>query len=146
MNALVSVDARKGELVVSSYSQTTAGFWVMNGGFERIGEDAPAAELGSAVARCLAASESGVELPPRSGLSPFQAVLDALSLSSYAQYMKGAKSVGVAATARGVSITPKKNGGSRSGFLEIDDLTEELEDSRPEQLGAAVLRALHQAQ
>lgn len=146
MNALVSVDARRGELIVSSYSRTTAGFWVMNGHFERLDAGASAADLGSAVARRLSDSESGVYLPPRSGPSPFRPVLDALGVSSYAQYMKGASSVGVAVTEGRLAVTPKRNGGSRTGFVEIDDLTEQLGGVSPMELGEAVLRAFEHSQ
>lgn len=136
-----TVDQRAGELIVCSYSKTTAGFWVMNGHYERLPSDVDDEHLGATVLAALAASEHGVAVPPRTG-TPFDPVLRELRLRSYGRYMIGTAQVGVSRTRDGVTVTPKHNGGTRQGFTEIEAEAEVIPDPGNASLAAVVHRNL----
>lgn len=88
---LASVDRRDEEFVVTSYSQSPAGFWQMNGHFRCVPSDAEVEDLGRTVLEALKASN---RIPVEAdGRSPFVPVLRDLGLRNYSQYMKGATSV-----------------------------------------------------
>jgi hypothetical protein len=114
-----TVDHRAGELIVCSYSQTTAGFWIMNGAVDRLPDEVDDDQLGTAIITALDSSEHGVPLSPGTG-TPFSPVLRALGIRSYGRYMTGTAQVAVSRTAEGVLVTPKHNGGTREGFTEIE--------------------------
>ena len=113
-----TVDRRAGELIVCSYSKTTAGFWVGNRHHKRlpvaVGDD----ELGAAVVAAPDHSEYNAALPPRDG-TPFDPVLRELGLRSFGDYMTGTAQVGISGALDGISVTPKHNGGGKVGFTEI---------------------------
>jgi hypothetical protein len=142
MKQLATVDSRKGTLVVSSYSRTIPGFWIMNGTFVTMHADGDEQSLGQAVFDALDASTDGLAPPSRNGPSPFAGVLRDLGLSSYGQYMEGAVSVGVCREGEGLVVTPKRNGGVSSGFVEMCEKALLLDGSEPVALARAVRKAL----
>jgi hypothetical protein len=138
-----TVDRRSGALIVCSYSKTTAGFWIMNGHYDRLPDDIDEEHLGVAVLTALDASKHGVAVPSRTG-TPFDPVLRELGLRSYGQYMTGTAQVAVTAL-DGVTIAPNHNGGTRQGFTEIEADTEVIHDPRSISLAAGVHRGLARA-
>ena len=61
MGQLASVDLRQGEYIVSTYSQTAKGTWVLDGTPARLPESTSAEQLGVAVREALAQSRVGVD-------------------------------------------------------------------------------------
>jgi hypothetical protein len=112
-----SVDHRKSEYIVTSYTQTDAGFWQMNGHFSRLRSSAVPDDLGQAVLSALDASNRLPLTHTGASESAFAPVLEELGLKTYTQYMKGTLSVSVEIAEGDVlSITPMRNGGAREGF------------------------------
>jgi hypothetical protein len=146
MTKLASVERRKGEFIVTSYTQTPPGFWQMNGHFSRVPSDADARDLGQALLDALDASN---QIPLRdidASNDSFAPVLEELGLKNYAQYMKGAVSVSLEVDNDDVlKITPMRNGGAREGFIEIADEARVLVDRSAGSLGSAVELAMAQA-
>jgi hypothetical protein len=144
MRQLATVDRRKGELIVCSYSQTVPGFWIACDPFFRLPGDADDTQLATALLDALGSSRHNVS-PPRKGVTPFDPILRSLKLTSYAQYMRGTLSVGVMRNSRQVIVTPKLNGGARTGFTEMLDQAETLNDPSALVMSQAVRRALARA-
>lgn len=137
------VDLRRKEYIVWSSSQTVSGIWRMNGAFRRVAGTAPAAELAEAIDWALAQSRTGApDLTTRRGPVPFQPVLDALNLSSYASYTRGTRSTAVERDGEVVSVIPYRNKGPREGFAAALDEAIRLERPVPAQLAEAVVQAL----
>jgi CDI immunity protein len=139
----VSVDRRKAEFIVTSYTQTPPGFWQMNGHFSRVPCDAEATELGHAVLEALDASNRITLRDVDASSNSFAPVLAELGLRNFAQYMKGAVSVSVKLGDDDIlRITPMRNGGAREGFVYITDKVRVVEDRSVEALGIAVQDAM----
>lgn len=144
-HAHATVAARRDSLIVSSYSQTTAGFWVGNGAFEILDRDVGDDLLGEALKRALAESRTAVPVPDWSVL-PIAPILTALGLKSVATYMKGTTEVSVT-VGESMTLTPTRNGGTRQGFVEILSARVSLDrESEPAVLGRAVREALSLAE
>jgi hypothetical protein len=136
---LASVERRKGEYIVTSYTQTQPGFWQMNGHFSRLPLHTTAEELGLALLAALDASNRIALRDVDASADSFAPVLAALGLKNYAQYMKGATSVSLEIGDDDVlRATPMRNGGAREGFVEIADRTRLLADHAAGALGTAV--------
>jgi hypothetical protein len=143
MRQLAHVDLRRGEYIVWSSSRTVNGMWVMNGRFRRLPKDTGASELGAAVEWALSGSTEGVPQPPlRDAPSPFQPVLDALGVPSYAKYMAGTRSTTVERDGRGLAVTPHRNAGARGGFVPMADEALHLDEPDTETLGTSVAEAV----
>jgi hypothetical protein len=145
---LASVDLRQGEYIVSTYSKTPAGFWVLDGTPARVPQESSADELGTVIRNALGQSREGVDGPGRDG-EPAQPLLDLLGLPDYSTYAKGTRSVEVyvepSGEAEAVEITPKRNEGSRRGFTPIDDEMRAFTYDSPSQLGIEVIKAFDKA-
>jgi hypothetical protein len=141
VNQLAQIDLRHGELIVTSYSRTTAGFWVMNGKYARLRAGVDDHELGHTVDQALSASRDRVPVPPRRGPLPFAPVLDELQIDSYGSYMRGVRSVQVARSDAVVELMPMRNEGAQGGFVEIVENAEQLGSTSIEELGGAIRRA-----
>jgi hypothetical protein len=140
---LVNVDLRRGSLVVSSYSTTTAGFEVMNGWFVSLGGDVTDEALGGAVREALSHCRHDVPVPPRDS-NPIAPLLEGVGVKSWAQYAKDVKAVSVRSNDT-LTIVPTENRG-RDGFVEISDKTIPLAaGASAAELGKAVRNALAQA-
>jgi hypothetical protein len=76
-------------------------------------------------------------------------MLEMLGLPNYSVYMRGTKSVGVYSERdveqEMIEVTPKKNGGGRSGFTPIPERAQTFDYDSPEQLGEAVIAAFEHA-
>jgi hypothetical protein len=145
---LANVDLRQGEYLVSTYSRTAGGFWVLDGTPTRVPQETPPAELGKVIRAALDQSRDGLDDPGRDG-NPAQPLLDLLGLPDYASYAKGTRSVEVYLEGSNdketVEITPQRNQGGRKGFTPIDDETRTLTYESPEQLGTEVIKAFDKA-
>jgi hypothetical protein len=141
---LASVDLRQGEYIISTYSKTSAGFWVLDGTPARMPQESPADELGTTIRNALDQSREGLDNPGRDG-KPGQPLLDLLGLLDYATYAKGTRSVEVyvepSSEGEAVEVTPQRNEGSQDGFTPIDDEMREFTYNSPLQLGIEVIKA-----
>ncbi|HEV7651438.1 MAG TPA: hypothetical protein VGP26_25075 [Actinophytocola sp.] len=141
---LASVDLRQDEYIVSTYSKTAKGLWVLDGTPTRLPQGSAADELGMAVLEALARARAGLDDPTRDS-EPARPLLDLLGLPDFATYAKGTRSVEVYRDGETVEVTPKRNTGGRAGFTPIDDGMETFAYDSPKQLGAAVVNAFVKA-
>ena len=141
MSDSVSVDWRRGEWFVASFSKTVPGFWVMNGWLRRLDGGESDAAIGAAVTEGLDASEVGVEPPGRDD-NPAAPLLRMVGLRSYGAYMRGTRSLSVRREGEAVTVEPMRNEGSRGGFTYLPDRAEVLDEPSEEILGRAVRDAL----
>lgn len=128
---------------MSSWSNTE-NFWITNGWFTILDAETDDLALGQAIREALSRTEPGIPTPSRAELSKKSPVLKALGLRSENAYMEGTGSVDVLGKngAPNLEVTPHENEG-RSGFISIADAREQVpRDVPPEQLAAAVRRAL----
>ncbi|MGI8647077.1 MAG: hypothetical protein ACR2JX_02435 [Mycobacteriales bacterium] len=148
MRKLANVDLRQDEYIVSAYSKTSAGFWVLDGTPTRVPQESLADELGAVISHALSQSREGIDVPGRD-VKPAQPLLNLFGLPSYAAYARGTRSVGVYVEPSGegesVEITPKRNEGSRRGFTPIEDAMRTFTYDSPLQLGIEVIKALDKA-
>src|SRR3979490_2391530 len=91
---LAGVDLRQGEYIVSTYSKTAKGLWVLDGTPARLPQDSPADQLGVAIRAALAQARVGVDEPTRDS-DPARPLLDLLQVPDFATYAKGTRSVEV---------------------------------------------------
>jgi hypothetical protein len=143
---LAGVDLRQGEYIVSTYSRTAKGLWVLDGTPARLPQTSADDELGLAVDVALGASRGGLDDPTRDS-EPARPLLDLLGLADFASYAKGTRSVEVYRETDGdtVEVTPRRNSGGRTGFVPIDDEMVSFGYDSPKQLGAAVVNAFQKA-
>lgn len=145
---LASVDLRQGEYIVSTYSRTAKGLWVLDGTPARLPQTSADDDLGLTVHEALGRSRSGLDDPTRDS-EPARPLLELLGLADFATYAKGTRSVEVYRETAGdrgtVEVTPKRNSGGRSGFVPIDDEMVTFGYDSPKQLGAAVVNAFRKA-
>lgn len=139
-----TVDHRAAELIVRSYSRTTAGFWVTNEQYARLPDSVDDDELGTSIIAALDASEHDVPVPSWSG-RPLDPVLRELGLRSFGRYMTGTTEVSVTRSSAGVTVTPMHNGGAKAGFTEINTDTETINDRSASTIAATVRRGLCRA-
>jgi hypothetical protein len=148
MRKRANIDLRQAEYIVSTYSKTLPGFWVLDGTPVRVPQESSADQLGAVIRNALDQSREGVEEPGRDG-KPAQPLLDLLGLPDYATYAKGTRSVGVYVEPSGegevVKVTPKRNEGTRRGFTPIEDEMRTFTYDSPSQLGIEVIKAFDKA-
>jgi len=140
----VNVYKRESELIVASYSTTTAGFWVMNGWLRQVRAEADDGDLGAAIMSALDASENDIDMPAPTS-NPDAPLLKMLGLRSYGAFMIGTQCVRVTRDGGAMQIPPKRNGGGRDGFTELTDRTERLETPTAQRIGTAVRDGLQKA-
>lgn len=90
---VAQIDERAGKLIVSSYSQTTSGLWIMNGWFQVVDADVDDTTLGGVLVEALARSENEIPKPSREELRAGydKPILRALGLRSTGRYIEGTK-------------------------------------------------------
>lgn len=140
----MNVYKRESELIVASYSKTTAGLWVMNGWLRQLHREADDEGLGAVLVSALDASESEIEVPVVDP-NPDAPLLRMLGLPSYGVFMVGAQCVRVNRDGGTIHVTPKRNAGGWKGFTELTDRTEQLETPTPQRIGTAVRDGLQKA-
>lgn len=138
------VDLRKGEYIVSVYSQTGMGVWVLDGTPERVPQETTPAQLGTMINDALDRSHSGLPELNRDS-KPAQPLLDLLGVRDYVTYAKGTRSVDVHREDDIVRVTPSHNEGGRRGFTPIKDARVRISTPSAEQLGEEVLKAFTKA-
>lgn len=116
----------------------------MNGWYRILQDDVDDVTLGLSVFEGL--SHSGTAAPALTSDSPLPIapVLAALQLKSYAQYIRGVRSVGISANGT-LEITPKRNEGTRRGFTPIESAALTIHATEDGALGEAVRQALELA-
>lgn len=135
----VSIYLRRGTFWVCVNSTTVDGFLVGDG-FEAVEDSASDVALGEAVLRARGAAREGVPNPPRTGPSPFLAVLQAAGTKSWAQFVKGTRVVEVEFEADCVNVVPLRRDGA--GWSDWREATVVVDDVDAGRLGAAVREAL----
>jgi hypothetical protein len=141
---LVGVELRQGEYIVSVYSRTPKGVWVLDGMPARLSASVPADHLGTTIRNALDRSRVGVDELTRDS-DPARPLLDLLKLPDFATYAKGTRSVEVYRDGETIEVTPQRNEGGRHGFTPIDEETQTLVNISSEQLGAAIIGAFDKA-
>jgi hypothetical protein len=145
---LVGVDLRQGQYLVSTYSRTPKGVWVVDGLPALFTEDTPADMLGVAIHEALERSRQGIPELSRDS-DPARPRLDLLGLPDYATYAKGTRSVEVYSKLSDdgdtIAVTPTHNQGPRKGFTPIKQERQTFVYTSPEQLGTEVLKAFTKA-
>ena len=141
MTARANVDARHDQLIVASYSKSVAGYWVMNGWYRILDREVDDATLGLAVFDALARSDTAAPALPPEGPLPIAPLVAALHLKTYAQYIRGVRSVGIRGNGA-IEITPTRNDGTRRGFTPIESATVTINTPDNRELGHAVRQAL----
>lgn len=144
MGQLASVDLRQSEYIVSTYSQTAKGTWVLDGTPARLPDSTSAEQLGVAVQTALTRSRAGVDELTRDS-EPARPLLDLLDLPNFATYAKGTRSVEVYRDGDTVEVTPRRNEGGRRGFTPLDDETRTFTETSTERLGTEVTEAFSKA-
>jgi hypothetical protein len=140
----VNVYKRESELIVASYSKTTAGFWMFNGWLRQVRAETDDGGLGAAIMSALDASENDIDTPAPNS-NPDAPLLKMLGLRSYGAFMIGTQCIRVTRDGGAMQITPKRNGGGRDGFTELTDRTERLETPTAQRIGTAVRDGLQKA-
>jgi hypothetical protein len=140
----VSVVVRNDDIFVTSSSQTVDGFWVDNGSVERLPGDTTDEELGSAVLRARARSETGVE-NPRGEAPGLAALLAAAGVSSWAEFSKGLRSLSMYFHDAGAVVYPYRNNGPRKDHTPILEATETFTELDPTTIGRTARRGLERA-
>ena len=140
----VNVYKRESELIVASYSKTTAGLWVMNGWLRHVHQETDDEGLGAVIVGALDASENDVDVPVVDP-NPDAPLLKMLGLRSYGVFMVGTQCVRVNRDGGTIQVTPKRNGGGRNGFSELTERTELLETPTARQIGTAARDGLQRA-
>jgi hypothetical protein len=95
MKRTVGIDARGNQLIVLSYSLTTAGFLRWNNWFVVVSADIDDRALGAAVLDGLSNASENMPLREEDRLAkPLAPVVEAVGLKTYAQYRKSLRGVG----------------------------------------------------
>jgi hypothetical protein len=144
---LASVDLRRGEYLVSTYSKTIPGFWILDGTPTRLPQESSPSQLGEAIRAALDKSRQGVEGPGIEG-KPGQPLLDLLGLPDYSTYAKGTRSVEVYLDSdreETVEVTPNRNEGGNQGFTPIEEELRTFTYESPAHLGTEVIKAFEKA-
>jgi len=133
-----SVDARGSSVFVIPISKDPDGIGWFSEPVRTLDERASAEALGAAVREAL-----GLSLTVASrGTDSLGPTLRAAGVRSWAQYVKGLRSVHVAREGDEITVMPQENRGARHGLAGLTDQTETLESPSSEALGTAVKRAL----
>ena len=143
MSKLVGIYERKGQLFISPYHKTKAGFWIGGENTVTVNRDDIAA-IANATVAALSESREGVPTPPRD-FDPTASLLAAAGVASFGTFAKSAKSITVEVTDGIIEITPDRNRGAREGFVPMLEKKAQFQESDP-QLGIAIIAALEVAE
>lgn len=143
MNKLVGIYERKGQLFISPYHKTEAGFWIGDEKTVTVDRNNVAA-IADATFAALSESREGVPTPPRD-FDPVASLLSASGVASFSTFAKTAKSIAVELIDGVIEITPDQNKGSREGFVPMMDKKVCLPDGDPN-FGMAIVAALEVAE
>lgn len=131
---------RKGMLYVNSLCTTTVGIWMLTPPVLAVDKD-NLDGVGRAIMECLLASKGGVP-HPKVFTNLVAPLLEVAGVKSIGAFEKLAKCVQVRMDDGGrVTLTPTRNGGSREGFVDLNDKAVVSLNSG-EALGAAAVAAL----
>src|SRR5438105_16412 len=134
MAGMVSIHER-GALIVMCYSDTPAGYGLINDGYVILPRDASAEQIGDAVLHASLRCQDEVSASSRRD-DPHRALLNELGLSGHHEYMRDAKAVH-AHFSDELKIIPTRNAGP-DGFCEIPDCAAIIDDPNPSEIGGAV--------
>jgi hypothetical protein len=144
-----AVDQRGKDLILSSYSLTSAGFFILNDTMRRATSDIDVDRLGALVQQMLNASERLVETPSPADypLASERHRFKLAGVRSRKAYHENCVSVYVdeANEEDSLVVVPTHNLGSRAGFEALPDLSLTVRSGGPPALGRAVRECLARA-
>ena len=123
MMRMASIYRRQGKDYVTASSRTRDGFWLEEGPVDLLDAGDPA--LAEAVRSALARSRHGIAAP-KDWSSHRNRVAEAAGLKRFSAFAKGTALVSVKGEAGQLRIMPHRNGGSRNGYLGLEDQALEL--------------------
>jgi hypothetical protein len=138
MTGFVEVVIRRKQVWVFAYARTVDGFWVASDLIGPLDSDLEADQLGKAVMAASRRSRTGVPTPDVDSLSRPSIVVTATGARSFAEYVKGVKSVNVEFDRHLVTITPTANRGARGGLVPLIEHALTVEHVSDVALGSAV--------
>jgi hypothetical protein len=141
---LAEVAMRNGYFFISSYSQTTDGFWTRNNDILTCTVTSSEDYLGEVVLATLTHSRVNIATPPQQSRRP-DPLLKAAGVGSYSEFMKRTRIVQVERTNDQLTVTPTRNLGSREGFAPLDHKQLTVTIENPRVVGNAILRAFDDA-
>lgn len=109
---------RRGKDYVTASSRTRDGFWLEEGEVDVL--DAGASGLADSVRSALARSRHGIRAP-KDWSSHVNRVVEAAGLKRFGAFAKGTALVGVEEKNGSLRVMPHRNGGSRKGYVGIQD-------------------------
>lgn len=115
---------------VTASSQTRDGFWLVEGSVAVL-EVGASARLADAVRSALSRSRVGI-LAPKDWSSWTNRVTEAAGYKRFSAFAKGTSLVSIAEEAGTLRIQPSRNGGSREGFVGLEDQTIEIAQDSPD--------------
>ena len=141
-----SVHLRGERLIVISESQTTAGFWMANGGFEDVPSSVDDEGLAASIERMLAMTAHDVPVPDwrvKPQPNPLAPVYSAVGVRGWRAFAGRALLVSVSADGAGaMKVTPwKREQRPRAAFEPLPSDSEDLDSPNQAELGAAVRQA-----
>jgi hypothetical protein len=138
MTGLVEVVLRRKQVWVFAYAQNVDGFWTASDVIGPLGSDLEDDQLGKAVMAASRRSRTGDPTPDVDSLSRPSIVVTATGARSFAEYVKGVKSVNVEFDRNVVTITPTENRGARGGLVPLIEHALAVEHVSDTALGSAV--------
>lgn len=145
---MVDVDLRQGQYLVSTYSKTPKGVWVVDGLPTFFPDDTTPDVLGAAIREALERSRAGIPELTRDS-DPARPLLNLLGLRNYGAYMKGLRTVEIRSDlsddTETINVTPMRNEGPRGGSTPISEERQAFAYTSPEHLGATVISAFRKA-
>lgn len=126
---MAGIYRRQGKDYVTASSRTRDGFWLEEGPVNVLDSGDPA--LAEVVLSALARSRDGIAAP-KTWSSHVNKVVEAAGLRRFSAFAKGAAHVSVQEKDGVLRVTPHRNGGSREGYLGLEDQALELPVGSPE--------------
>jgi hypothetical protein len=116
---LAGIYRRMGKDYVTASSRTSDGFWLEEGPVDvvNVGDDAA---LASAVRSALSRSTHGIRAP-KDWSRHVNRVVEAAGLKRFSAFAKGTAHVDVEEDGGRLRIKPFRNGGSREGYVSLED-------------------------
>lgn len=136
-DALVRVDRRGDEYLVTSYSRDLDRSWCENGYLRRLPIDAEVQLIGEAIIEALGFDEPPIAIRRSIDSMPVRA----LGLRSYTAYANGLRSIKVRRDSGVVHVVPYRNLGGRRGFSTMVEEDRVVHDIGERSIGEAALAA-----
>lgn len=121
---MASIYRRQDKFYVTASSRTRDGFWLEEGPVDLLDAMDPQG-LNGAVRSALARSTEGIRAP-KDWSRHVNRVVEAAGLKRYGAFAKGTAHVSVRQADGAMRVTPYRNGGSKEGYLGLEDQALEI--------------------